>query len=244
MLGWIRHLQFPIVVACVLVVSSAAHQPHLTHGHIKGFSTGEPEAATLLRPAHQAMVATLRSVLLRRGVGNRHRHSKRSRILVSGYNSTFCTGRKLLQSEQAINCNAPIQMGDTLDILGTMCGADLAALNHNITNVDNIRAGDCICVPSTCTAVTGIHKHRLAVCCKLTLVRSIFVHMWWVDAISTSMKGLCLLSLQRGAWCKSPTSALLLSRKAFNSSMYSTGASIASTTPSPTPTGTLIRQCR
>ena len=67
MLGRIRHvhLQLELVVACVLVVSSAALQPNLAHGAIRGFSTGEPEAATLLRPAQEAMVATL---VLRSGV--------------------------------------------------------------------------------------------------------------------------------------------------------------------------------
>lgn len=48
MLGWIRHLQ--LVVACILVVSSAARQPQVKQGTISRFSKSAPlELATLLR---------------------------------------------------------------------------------------------------------------------------------------------------------------------------------------------------
>lgn len=76
-----------------------------------------------------------------------------------GYDGTCGTGRELLQSDQAgVDCTATIQMGDTLDILARACRSNVAALNPNITDVNTIIAGQCICVPSTCTAITGTHK--------------------------------------------------------------------------------------
>ena len=63
-----------------------------------------------------------------------------------------------MQLDQAKNCNVTIQTGDTLDILGAKCNAALAQYNPSITDVNAIIAGECICVPSTCAALIGIHK--------------------------------------------------------------------------------------
>lgn len=159
MLGyrWIRHLQ--LVVACLIVAGSAGQQLHMSHGTNKPFQTGEPpKAATLLRPARQTRrMVTVRGCL----VASLWRGQAAPPFLLlfsSGYNETCCTGRKLLQVDPAKNCSVTIQTGDTLDILGAKCGADLAKYNPSITDVNIIQAGECICVPNTCTALIGTHK--------------------------------------------------------------------------------------
>ena len=139
-----------LVAACVFIVNvdAARLQLHLTHATtMRGRGEDVDHSPTFL-------------LFLALGTATTH-----FRDLLQLYRK-MCAGRQLLQEDQPKNCSVTIISGDYAYALGQACGGDetlLAKLNPQIANISNIFAGDCICVPDTCTKLIGRRKCPLAV---------------------------------------------------------------------------------